>query len=352
VIGSSNFTSPGTGVGKVVNFEANLAYLFDCDRAPKGSYADLERRFPASEVIDDPEKRLLFTPVDDAGLDSAAAGPLLPSGFISAVYRLAGVCGAQVELAFGDDLPPGWVVLSEDERALLTEQEWESRGSGQSQVVAWSGRPPSGFWVSWHGAAGKAWWPVNVGSGADLPPPDDLRDLSLEVLIDLLTSARPLHEAMRKHLQRRRQGSKGAGPDGVELDPHKRVDTSGFLLQRTRRFSWALSGMRTRMERPVPTEECLRWRIDGPVGVMAVASALIREASGSEERTFLLAELALELVRVRPQDIPGTLSADKVRGALQSAAQAVFGLIAVQPDHGSAHLRRYVEGVAKRVGGG
>ena len=78
------------------------------------------------------------------------------------------------------------------------------------------------------------------------------------------------------------------------------------------------------MERPVATEECLlNWRIHGPVGVMAVANALKREARSTEESLFLVAELALELTRVNPEDAPGYLPASRVREVLLETARAL-----------------------------
>ena len=75
--------------------------------------------------------------------------------------------------------------------------------------------------------------------GEVLPPPEELKHLPLDVLINILSSARPLHRVLRDYLRRRKKD--GTKVDGGEIvDPHKRVDTSQFLLQRTRRISWAL----------------------------------------------------------------------------------------------------------------
>src|SRR5204862_155829 len=80
-----------------------------------------------------------------------------------------------------------------------------------------------------------------------LPPPAELGDLPLHVLIEILTSAKPLHLALQRCLSRQ----KGAGVDSPQLllDPHERVDTSTFLIQRARRVSWAFDALRKRLER-------------------------------------------------------------------------------------------------------
>ena len=350
LVGSSNFTSAGTGVGKAINYEANLAYLFDMDHAPHGFYADFERRFPAIETIADPEATLQFLPASDAGDDAAQETVLLPTGFIEATYRGKDRDQGEVILTFGDDLPVRWKVMDEQEQSLLTESEWRSASCPKSYTLAWNGRPPSGLLVTWEAATGNAWWPINVASPSDLPPPDELRDLPLDVLIDILTSARPLHEALRGYLKKKGLvNGKNVSTASIELDPHKRVDTSGFLLQRTRRFSGALLGLRSRLERPVSTDECLQWRITGPVGVMAVADALTREAKSDDERSFLLAELALELTRVKPKSALGSLPAHTVRKALRAAAHELQARLSLPANRRPGHLVQYLDRVSERI---
>jgi len=347
LIGSSNFTSAGFGLGKAVNYEANLAYLFDMNRAPHGTYADLERRFPPIESISAPETTLQFKPLSDVGVDAAQETVLLPTGFLNATYRTKTGDEGEVALTFGDDLPLEWKICDEQELTRFTEAEWRNAAGPKSYSLLWKGRPPSGFWVTWEKAIGCAWWPINVASAADLPPPDELRDLPLDVLIDILTSARPLHETMRAYLRKKDRKKHNDSGTFIDLDPHKRVDTSGFLLQRTRRFSSALSGLRSRLERPVSSEECLHWRINGPVGIQAIATALTREAKSDDERTFLLAELALELTRVKPTSAPGTLSAHEVRKALSVVAQELQRNLSLPADRRQGYLAQYLDRVSE-----
>ncbi len=349
LIGSSNFTSAGTGVGKASNYEANLAYLFDREQAPGGAYSEFEHRFPAIESISDPESSLQFLPASDVGIDSAHETVLLPTGFLSATYRGKDGSEGEVILTFGDDLPSGWTIFDEEELTRLTESEWHSVDSPKSYSLMWKSRPPSGFWVTWEAATASAWWPINVASAADLPPPDELRDLPLDVLINILTSARPLHEAMRGYLKRKDRVRDNTLATAIDLDPHKRVNTSGFLLQRTRRFSSALLGLRIRLERPVSSDECLQWRINGPIGIKAVAAALTREARSEDERTFLLAELALELTRVRPKKASGALSVHIVREALQATAYELQSHLILPANRRQGNLAQYLDRVSRRL---
>ena len=178
-------------------------------------------------------------------------------------------------------------------------------------------------------------------TAASLPPPAELIDLPLEVLIEILTSAKPLHLALQRWLKRQ----KGIGSDGPEvlLDPHERVDTSTFLLQRTRRVSWALDALRTRLERPVASCEALDWRLRGPVGVQAISRAIVKEARSAEERTFLLAELMLELARVRPSEISGGLRSSEIKAGLCEMIAELRALLAVESLPNDPAFRAYLE---------
>jgi hypothetical protein len=352
LIGSSNFTSAGTGIGKAANYEANLLYLLDMNNAPRGYSSDLVKRFPPSESIEDPEGSLTFQEIMEPNADAPGEGLLLPSGFLSATFRRMDDGRNEVILDLGDDLPSGWQVMDEEEIVVLNEQDWRIASCPKRYHLIWSKKAPSGLWVTWKSAEGLAWWPVNASSPADLPAPDQLRDLSLDILMEILTSARPLHEALRRYLRRKdRDMNVHPSKSDVDLDPHKRVDTSGFLLQRTRRFSWALAGLRSRLERPAPTNESLDWRINGPVGVMAVAQALTREAKSEEERVFLLAELALELLRTKPQTTHGSLSQTEVRGRLRDVAKELAARFSVPQEHNVGSLSRYLKNVIRRIEG-
>jgi hypothetical protein len=171
--------------------------------------------------------------------------------------------------------------------------------------------------------------------------------LPLEVLIDVLTSAKPLHVALARWLKRNR--IVGSAADTIALDPHKRVDTSAFLLQRTRRVSWALSALRQRLEKPVVSEQVLAWRLRGPVGVLALGQAIGKEARSETERCFLLTELCLELTRVRPQDAAGSLSKARIRAALKELSREICAGISSDAILGEPALANYAKTVFEEV---
>ena len=347
-IGSSNFTSAGTGLGKVPNLEANLVYIVDSNREAKAR-KQLEATFPESDCVD-LDGNVIWKPLLGETEDSVGDEVLLPDSFGDAVYNCDDKNRATVTLSISGSPPPGWELITDgDDRHFFDEAQWGILERPLSIELQWETvRPPSGFWVRWAGSSGSAWWPVNVLNGNALPPPDELKDLPLDVLINILSSARPLHRVLADYL-RRREREKAKVGDKPVVDPHKRVDTSQFLLQRTRRISWALTALRERLKRPVATLEFLRWRLHGPVGVMALAKALVREAQSTEERAFLISELVLELARVKPVVAPGCVPPKQHITEIRAVISELKTLIPEKTPKEPENLREYVESVFKAV---
>jgi hypothetical protein len=347
MIGSSNFTSAGLGLNATGNLEANVAYLVDGNKQPKLTAA-FELAFPTSATID-PELLKWLGPSDSED-EVPVDAVCLPIAFATAIFTVDAEGHATVVLTLASRPPTGWTIVTEnDDTIVLDETSWVKLGEPKTVAIDWMpARPPSGFWVTWQNVGQRAWWPINVESSKSLPPPDELKSLSLEVLIEILSSARPLHRVLNDYLKR--EAAKAKLPLPVNLvDPHKRVDTSQFLLQRTRRISWALSALRERLERPVATEEGLNWRLYGPVGVRALSEALLREGQSPEEKVFLLSELSLELKRVNPSSLPGCLTVSEIRDAIQQMISELH--LAVKPniEGRAANLTAYVREVFEAV---
>jgi hypothetical protein len=120
------------------------------------------------------------------------------------------------------------------------------------------------------------------------------------VLLAALASTRPLPVALEHELRRRERSGRDA--ERAELDPLRRFDDSGLLLQRTRQISLALWRLQDRLGRPATSVDALHWRLHGAFGPLAIADGLVRAAG--EQRTipgeahFLLAELALTVAAV------------------------------------------------------
>ncbi|MFL5342237.1 MAG: hypothetical protein ACJ8F7_18985, partial [Gemmataceae bacterium] len=347
-IGSSNFTSAGTGLNKASNLEANLVYIVDAERDRQAKKL-LDATFPEGEQVD-LGGDVKWKPRAGEGEDEAGEDIPLPEAFADAVYDCDASNRATVTLSIVGEPPAGWELVTDgDAQRYAGEGEWQARSRPASWVLPWdTERPPSGFWVRWAGSVKSAWWPVNVLTGNALPPPAELKNLPLEVLINILSSARPLHRVLADYLRRRAREKGGDGTDKPVVDPHKRVDTSRFLLQRTRRISWALNALRERLERPAVTLEFLQWRLRGPVGVLALAQALEREAQSDEEKAFLVSELILELARAKPQSVPGCLLPAQHLAEIRALIPELKSLVPGGPA-GPENLRRYVESVFAKV---
>lgn len=347
-IGSSNFTSAGMGIGKRSNLEANLVYVLDGKRDEK-LYQKVEATFPKSEPVD-PED-VVWQPMPSDEDAEALTQIALPAFFGDAVYDLNENNAGRVTLQFAGNFEHAFELFADGtEKQWFDSQEWNAKGKPGVLSLPWTKtRPPSGFDVRIDGHPGTAWWPVNVRSADALPPPDELKDLPLQILLDLLGSSRPLHRVMADYLFNKAESEQEENISAI--DPHSRVDTSGFLLQRTRRLSWALIQMRERIERPAATIETLNWRLYGPVGVLALADAITREATSQAESAFLLAELALELSRAEPGEVKGYVDAATHRAEVGKLIEKLRNLVRPEDatQEGPENLRKYVETVFDEV---
>jgi len=350
LLGSSNFTNAGMGLNSAGhnNFEANLLYCVDKKGKERQS---LKKCFPAGKKIE--ESRIVSgESILLQSEDSIPDGEVLPLFFGNALY--SSKLGQQPAFSLTFDSQKynsalsGWIIRIEEQAPLYTESQWVNDGKPASIVLPCpTGPPPSGFYVLWGSAGNDVWWPLVIDKPSSLPPPEELKNLPLEILINVLSSARPIHQVLRSWVKRREQKREMAAREAV--DPHKRVDVSGFILQRTRKVSWALSALRDRLERPVATHEQLHWRLRGPIGVEALARAIIAEAKSDQERIFLTTELALELYRVEPKEVAGCLGCNTIKHELQV-------LIGELRDKVYAHdltldlaLKRYVENVFRKI---
>jgi HKD family nuclease len=345
MVGSSNFTGAGMGLGPGVNLEANIAFSVNRARNKK-FYRILEAARIQVNILKDNEKwKWLGSP---AGAEDAEADEVvLPAAFVSAIYKLSQEGQRAVEVNILGNPPKGWII-SHEARIIYDEVQWKEKGRPNLIILKWEeDRPPSGFEISWTEAAKPAWLPVNVLNMNSLPPPEDLMDLTLEALIDILTSARPLHQVIRRWLKRREK--KGPTEPGPLINPHDRVDTSSFLLQRTRRVSFALNALRNRLERPTSTKETLDWRLRGPIGVSALAKAISKEAKSDQERAFILTELAMELSRVRPKEMPGSLPRYLVKKRVAEIIKELREMIARYPITDNEKLRHYIQSVLGEI---
>lgn len=299
MIGSSNFTAAGLGVGPSANhLELNLAYGAPTD-SPQGK--DLWRFLKGwvGEAID--LNNAEFEPL----MDEESVGPaVLPWGFVQAVLELDPSRKLIVRL-IPNDLPPTWRLELAGAGRLTDESSWAAAGRPERLLFD---LPPDAepflidvHWTDEEGATLHVGWPVNVTDMAALASPKALRDLPIDAILEALASTRPLHEAIVAILERSEKArQRGLEP---ELDPLKRFAGSGRLLRRARQLSLALAGLRRRMERPAANLDAAVWRLRGPFGPKAIAVGLLRESGNGDfvtgEADFALAELALTIARVQ-----------------------------------------------------
>lgn len=294
--GSSNFTRAGLGAGRTANFEANLAYRFQ-ESDPETRV--LEAVWPEvdQDPLDPESDSLVWDPQDEECEDGAASLPL-PAAFEEASFVPGNP--ASLAITLRDSLPASWSVQADDGQELLSSAQSTRPGT---HVLPWQGNSvPFVLQVTWAHEDGFSTsnWPVNVSNPAALPPPEALRSLTLDELLQVLASTRPIPQAVAEVFEKRK-GRKKNGD--TALDPLKRFDSQSHLLRRTKRLAAALERMRERLERPASSLEAFEWRLFGPVGPMALAEGYMREAGLGGEAKFCLAEIALALYRVRAHSV-------------------------------------------------
>ena len=319
MIGSSNFTSAALGLGNYINYEANLVYIVSKSRNKK-AFSLLSDIYIKTTPLD--ESLLLFRYRQNEDEETEANEfELLPGCFGEAVIKKV-EDQYLLELSFNSDkIPKGFQIhpnIKEADgtmRQVFNEELWTRSEKKLKIELEWKElKMPDFLLVSWEESDGFAFWPVIVETQVTLPPVDCLRDLPLEALLQILSSNQPLHRLLKKIERLKRAG---VTEHGEVVDPHKLVNVTGFLLQRTRRVAYGMRALRQRLEKPVYTKESLLWRLYGPIGVNALVEAIKKEARSNDEKQFILAELALELSRVYPKTTEFSLKAKEVKLALK-----------------------------------
>ncbi len=239
MVGSSNFTAAGLGLHGKHNIELNVAYLIN-DIASRFGRTCSES-WPSNFEIDDPNAAQFLGGKADSAENEEVF--VLPGAFGLALFCLDSD-GARLDLEIGSNAPTVFEIRCSERNCLMDADRWLAAGKRPTIAVPWNKpRPPSALRVYWRGEeeqACEASWVVNVADTSALPPPDELSSLSLAELMEILTSARPMHEVVIRMLERREK--KSAIDRAVHMDSHKKVDSSQFLLARMRRVARALEG--------------------------------------------------------------------------------------------------------------
>ncbi|MGV0795508.1 hypothetical protein ABQF26_00975 [Mycolicibacterium elephantis] len=339
LIGSSNATESGLGLSPHRgHHELNLWLGCPADSKTAKHLRALAR--VGDEVNFDVAE---WGPVPD---EDELRKPPLPLGFVQCLVNAS--IPYQVVFTFEPaSLPTSWGVHTPAERELLTSEEWNSAGSPTSMTVELDESTlPAYLAVRWHDSreSHAATWVVNVQDRGSLPPPAELKDLSVDVLLAALASTRPLPVALEQELRRRQRVS----DDGqhVDLDPLRRFDDSGLLLHRARHLSLALWRLQERLSRPTSSIDALHWRLEGALGPLAIADGLVQSAANNTtlpgEAHFLLAELALTVKAVDWDNVAFDIDAALVRRLVKRTLHAIEDRRDALPPVGDPALDAYV----------
>ncbi|MEU8001143.1 hypothetical protein AB0B66_08295 [Catellatospora sp. NPDC049111] len=301
MVGSSNATTPGLGLHpRIGHHELNL--WIGCPAT--GGDAKALRALAGTGTPVELDEQVWETVPDE----DEPAGPQLPTGFIDCLIEPGPPTRARLTLEPAD-LPAAWEIMHPAGQTVLAASRWQAAGAAvHSSVDLPAGPLPAYLVVCWSdaGMAYQAALTANVADRTTLPPPAELAELPVDVLLAALASTRPLPYALEQSL-RDRHGTSASAVER-ELDPLRRFDGSGLLLQRTRRHSLALWRLQERLSKPATSVDALHWRLHGAFGPIAIADGLVaapEQDAVAGERHFLVAELALT---VRAVDWPTATS--------------------------------------------
>jgi len=317
LIGSSNMTAAGLGLDEHYGHREINVWI-GCPAESRDAAA-LRELLCEGDPLDPAVTIFEAEPPDDEPTSLP-----LPVGFEVAEIEAVGPVRLRLEFRPAS-LPASWSIETLDRNVLLTDATWAADQSPTIVRREVPGTPilPSVLRVSWETPEGTATadWSVNMIDPGLLPPPSDLQKLPTRLILAVLASTRPLRaafeEAHRRYL---------ATPVGGEdiLDPLRMHDGSARMLLRTREWSAALWGLRTRLGRPIGSIETLESRLAGVLGPTTLADRLIDPDDASllpGETEFLLAEIALTVA-----DVDWTTAARKV--PIESVRGHVAGTLA------------------------
>jgi hypothetical protein len=358
MIGSSNFTCAGMGVGQSRNAEANLLTIVERVAYGRGA-GELEAVWPKTEPVDEPESAewLGARPAQEEE-EQAVALPL-PAGFLSATYRAGDK--RQIVLRLDEaHLPKDWRVhaCGQAERELLSSPAWHRRGRPVLIELSWEPvQPPEKLLVQWDDH--EAFLPLNVEDSHHLPPPAQLEHMSADDMLWILAAADP--SAAFRAWTRTQHPSELFDADldsatPIDLDPLRRYDLQATFLHRIRRRARILAQLRSNLQRPVWGRQALEWRLRGLIGIEPLADRLVREfvsADGAADEALLtLADFLIVLREVDYQPSDGSLSKGEFEAVFRPFLRELAGRLGQQIDTHrnriSKDMMRFWERVVER----
>lgn len=346
MIGSSNFTSPGLGVGANRNAEANLLTVAR-DGESRSEKSALRSVWPETERLEHHDA-LTWEGVDEDAEEADATIDLLPDGFISALFAPGDVPMLHITIDPAR-LPDGWSLWTTGpgEECLVSHDGVPAAGVATVDLRWMRPQPPDVLQARW-GDGAAALMAVNVDDATKLPPPVELASLTSAELLRLLASTNPA-AALRAMLGRNSESEDfdglldAAAP--IDLDPLRRHRLADTFLQRVRARARDMIRMRERLQSPVYSDQALEWRLVGIVGPREYARKLLAEqlAEGDSTAAVLaVADLVIVLHDVRYEATPGALSVKQ----FQARYREFFQLVIQEMDGG---LQTALQEVAPEV---
>lgn len=310
MVGSSNFTCAGMGVGAARNAEANLltiaTWVYNGRETGK-----LEEVWPETEKVNDPESVEWLGANPGLVEEEQTNVPKMPSGFLSAMYRAGDK--RQIVLRFDPkNLPKEWHLhaCGQEKGEILSSSAWEAQDRPAIIQLDWKPvQPPEKLLVRWGEC--EAFMPLNVEDSRELLPPVLLEKMSADDMLCILAASDP-SAAFRAWARRESPADliddelDSATP--IDLDPLRRYDLQATFLHRVARRARVLAQLRSNLQRPVCSKQALEWRLRGLIGIEQLADRLVRECSGTngnrDEALLTLADFLIVLLEVdyRPTD--------------------------------------------------
>ncbi len=112
-----------------------------------------------------------------------------------------------------------------------------------------------------------------------------------------------------------------------------------------RAVSHALEGLRARLQRPVSTADALMWRLEGPVGAVALARSLARD--DPQGAAFMIAEVAFTVAKTDWSIAEQTLGSPKVEAIVEKTLATLRELAGAQ--EAPTGLRQYVDDAFQEI---
>ncbi|MEZ6127845.1 MAG: hypothetical protein R3C59_04125 [Planctomycetaceae bacterium] len=329
MIGSSSFTQAGMGVSpQFRNAEANVLTIVE--HHPHAREPGMLRElWPETRPIEDLDANGVEwkgSPLEE-GLEPAATGTLVPSGFVAAFYCV-GEPSLVTLLLKKSELPLTWSISTRGlhDEVLTNHEDWLKLGQPTSLPMMWEQHDaPERLTITWRNDQDVEFTgilPFNAQDVQTLPPPMELQSMTADQML-LILCADNIGAALRAWSRKERQ-SEGYDEDldtatPTDLDPLRQYDLRATFLRRVRIRARILQRLREKLQQPVGSLRSLHWRLDGFVGVRPLTERMVDEVLKAidrpDEALLNLADLFVLLLEVDYQPQGNSLSREEFDAA-------------------------------------